>query len=401
MFPYPSGEKLHIGHYYNYSIVDSYCKLQKHLGYSVFQPFGYDSFGLPTENYAKKIGKSCLETTELNIISFENQMEIMNTSWINKLSTHSLEYQLRTQWLFNKLLEHGLAYKAIRKQFYCNSCETTLANEQVEHDKCERCGNKVIEKELNQWFFKITDYKERLIKDLELVDYPSSSKQIQINWLNNLQDWCVSRQRKWGCPIPVEGEKDTLDTFVDSSFYTIEYDKSRPVDLYVGGIEHTTKHLIYARFICKFLFDIGYIDFNEPFLKVVHQGMILGINGEKMSKSKNNVISPENYDPQLLKINLMFINHYFEGGKWQDLAYNGVKKFRNRLFTWLEKSDDTTVGVTDLAIESFELTIINYFKCWKVNKVVSEWMIFYNTNKNKTLSTKQTLYLKSFFNTCF
>lgn len=400
MFPYPSGSKLHIGHWYNYAIVDSYCKLQKHLGHEVFQPFGYDSFGLPTENYAKSIGKSCIEATEENIKSFEIEMIRMNTSFENKLSTHTEEYQFKTQWLFNELLKAGLAYKAIRKQHYCESCETTLSNEQVVNDKCERCNTKSIQKEMNQWFFKITDYKQRLIDDLEKVDYPQHSKKQQINWLNNLQDWCVSRQRKWGCPIPIENETDTLDTFVDSSFYTIEYDKTRPVDLYVGGVEHTTKHLIYARFITKFLFDIGYINFDEPFLKVIHQGMILGKDGEKMSKSRGNVINPEQYDPQLLKMNLMFINHYFEGGKWQDSAYKGVDKFRNKLFTWFDNIDNNK-GLLKADIDVFENQIIKYFELWKTNKVVSEWMIFYNKHKNIQLTSEQSNYLKKLFGVCF
>ena len=400
MFPYPSGSKLHIGHWYNYSIVDSYCKLQKYLGYSVFQPFGYDSFGLPTENYAKKIGKSCLEATEENIKSFEREMIRMNTSFEYKLSTHTKEYQLRTQWLFNELLKAGLAYKTIRPQNYCNSCETTLSNEQVINQCCERCNSKVELKELNQWFFNIKKYQDRLIQDLDKVDYPEHSKKQQVNWLNNLQDWCVSRQRKWGCPIPIKGETDTLDTFVDSSFYTIEYDKTRPVDLYVGGVEHTTKHLIYARFITKFLYDIGYISFDEPFLKVIHQGMILGADGEKMSKSKGNVINPEQYEPQLLKMNLMFINHYFEGGKWQDSAYKGIQKFRNRLFNWLNIEGNIEEITLD-EIKEFESKIVSYFDSWKVNKVVSEWMIFYNKNKDKQLTKEQSYYLKNFFNTCF
>lgn len=398
MFPYPSGDKLHVGHWYNYAIVDSYCKLQKYLGHNVFQPFGYDSFGLPTENYAKKIGKSCEETTELNIVSFEKEMKRMDTGFINMLSTHTKSYQLRTQWLFNELLKANLAYKAIRKQHYCPSCETVLANEQVNHGRCERCGNETFQKELEQWFFKITDYKTRLIKDLDKIDYPASSKKQQINWLNNLQDWCVSRQRKWGCPIPIEGETDTLDTFVDSSFYTIEYDKTKPVDLYVGGVEHTTKHLIYARFICKFLFDIGYIDFDEPFLKVVHQGMILGEDGEKMSKSRGNVINPEQYDPQLLKMNLMFINHYFEGGKWQDNAYKGCEKFRNRLDIWLGSSIEKEKCVHT---QVFKKTIIEHFENWKTNKVVSEWMIFYNKNKSIIPSMEDAKEIKEFFNICF
>jgi len=401
MFPYPSGDKLHVGHWYNYAIVDSYCKIQKYLGNEVFQPFGYDSFGLPTENYAKKIGVSCLDATEQNIQSFEREMVRMDTSFEYKFSTHTKEYQTKTKWLFKQLLEKGLAYKAIRPQHYCPSCETTLSNEQVTDNKCERCNTPVIQKELNQWFFRITDYKQRLIADLEKVGYSPVSKKLQINWLNNLQDWCVSRQRKWGCSIPVEGEEDTLDTFVDSSFYTIMYDSTRPVDVYVGGIEHATKHIIYARFITKFLYDIGFIDFDEPFLNVIHQGMILGEDNHKMSKSRGNVINPDNYEPQLLKMNLMFINHYMDGGKWQDSAYKGVERFRNKFINWLGNTNTNGLTDFDVIFEEHKTRTINYFLSWKTNKVVSEWMIFYNTYKNFNLNHEQATEVYNFFNTCF
>lgn len=401
MFPYPSGNGLHIGHWYNYAIVDSYCKLQRYLGNDVFQPFGYDSFGLPAENYARKVGRDPKEVTLENIVNFDIEMRRMNTSFQYMFSTCSDEYTKRTQWLFNKLLEHNLAYKANREQDWCPSCETVLAKEQVKNEKCDRCDSKIEKKELNQWFFKITDYKKRLIKDLDKVDYPEKTKKQQIHWLENLTDWCVSRQRSWGCPIPIEGEIDTLDTFVDSSFYTIEYDKTRPVDLYVGGNEHACMHLIYARFITKFLYDIGHIDFDEPFLKVIHQGMILGENGEKMSKSKGNVINPKNYEPQLLRMYLMFINHYFEGGKWQDNGYKGCERFRNKFITWTENTN--SVGLTDFdkIFNEFKTKIINYFESWKTNKIVSEWMIFYNSHKNFNLNKEQSLQLIEFFNICF
>lgn len=408
MFPYPSGSGLHIGHWYNYAIVDSYCKIQKMKGDTVFQPFGFDSFGLPAENYARKVGRDPKEVTEENIVSFTNEMKRMNTSFEFKFSTHSKEYQSRTQWIFNQLKERGLAYKAKREQCWCPSCQTVLANEQVvgsnivnglpKDGKCERCSTKVEVVEREQWFFKITDYKDRLIKDLDKIDYPEKTKKQQRHWLENLQDWCVSRQRSWGCPIPIEGETDTLDTFVDSSFYTIEYDKTRPVDVYIGGNEHACMHLIYARFICKFLYDIGYVDFDEPFKQVIHQGMILGTDGEKMSKTRGNVINPETYEPQLLRMYLMFINHYFEGGKWQDDGYKGCERFRRRLFTWMENPTDVDV---DIDIESFKNRVIAYFDSWKTNKVVSEWMIFFNNNKGKRPSQNQVNQIVEFFKTCF
>lgn len=398
MMPYPSGEGLHIGHWYNYAIVDSYCKIQKYQGFEVYQPFGFDAFGLPAENYARKVNRDPKEVTYENISNFRNEMKRMETSFEEKLITCSDNYQSRTQSLFLDLRKNALAYKAFREQDYCPSCETVLAKEQVKDKKCERCGTETTKKELEQWFFKITDYKQRLIDDLSKVDYPEKTKKQQLHWLENLTDWCVSRQRKWGCSIPIEGETDTLDTFVDSSFYTIIYDKTRPVDVYVGGNEHACMHLIYARFICKFLFDLGYINFDEPFKQVIHQGMILGSDGEKMSKSKGNVINPINYEPQLLKMNLMFINHYFEGGKWQDSAYKGVEKFRNRLFTWFDSAIDKEKCIIT---SEFKKTIIKHFESWKTNKVVSEWMIFYNNNKNTIPSTEDAKELKEFFNVCF
>lgn len=201
-----------------------------------------------------------------------------------------------------------------------------------------------------------------------------------------------------GCPIPIDGETDTLDTFVDSSFYTMMYDNERPVDIYVGGNEHACMHLIYARFICKFLYDIGEIEFDEPFKKVIHQGMILAEDGEKMSKSKGNVVNPNDYDPQTLRMYLMFINHYFEGGKWIDDGYKGCERFKNRIDTWLAKAEDKEDSID---FESFKNTIVNFFEAWKTNKVVSEWMIFYNKNKNTVLSTKEGEEIRKFFNTCF
>lgn len=396
-FPYPSGAGLHIGHWYNYAIVDSYCKLQKYLGYDVYQPFGYDAFGLPAENYAKSVEGDPKEVTYNNISNFREEMKRMNTSFQEKLITCEPYYIQETQKIFKLLLDRGLAYKAFREQDYCLSCETVLAKEQVKNSKCERCKTDIIKKDLEQWFFKITNYKERLVKDLDKVDYPISTKKQQLQWLENLSDWCVSRQRKWGCPIPIEGEIDTLDTFVDSSFYTIIYDNTKPVDLYVGGNEHACMHLIYARFITKVLYDAGIIDFDEPFSKVIHQGMILGEDGEKMSKSRGNTINPINYEPQLLRMYLMFINHYFEGGKWQDAGYKGCEKFRNRLFNWLDNSN----GNETIDFEQFKEKIVNYFEVWKTNKIVSEWMIFYNQNKNKQINEETKNKILELFNVCF
>ena len=385
MFPYPSGSGLHCGHWYNYAIMDSYCRYKTHQGFDVFQPFGYDSHGLPAENYAKKVGRDPREVTYENIDNFRKQMENMNTQYEEILVTSNPDYIEYTQWLFKQLYDKGLAYKKDGEVDFCNSCETVLAREQVKEGKCERCSTEVEKKTLNQWYFKITDYKERLIAGLDKIDFPESTIKAQRNWLENQHDWCVSRQRSWGCPIPIEGETDTMDTFVDSSIYTIIYClmkgiKPKPVDLYVGGSEHACMHLIYIRFITMFLYDIGFIDFEEPITKLVHQGMILN-GGEKMSKSKGNVVSLDGYDPDEIRFYLMFIGHYFDGGSWSDENIIGIRRFINRIKTWLDKTGEETID-----IETFKKTIFDFTDAFKFNKVVSSFMILLNQNKNKALT---------------
>ena len=387
MFPYPSGSGLHCGHWYNYAIMDSYCRYLRYKGEQVFQPFGYDSFGLPAENYAKKVGRDPREVTYENIDNFRIQMENMNTQYEEMLITSDPKYIEYTQWLFKQLYDKGLAYKKDGEVDFCNSCETVLAREQVKDGKCERCSTEVEKKTLNQWYFKITDYKERLIEGLDKIDFPESTIKSQRNWLENQHDWCVSRQRSWGCPIPIDGETDTMDTFVDSSIYTIIYCimkgiKPKPVDLYVGGSEHACMHLIYVRFITMFLYDIGFIDFEEPITKLVHQGMILN-QGEKMSKSKDNVVSLDGYDPDEIRFYLMFIGHYFDGGSWSDENIIGIRRFINRMKTWLDKTGEETID-----IESFKKTIFDFTDAFKFNKVVSSFMILLNQNKNKSLTNE-------------
>jgi len=399
MFPYPSGDGLHIGHVYNYAIMDSYCRYMRYMGNEVYQPFGFDAFGLPAENYAKKVGRDPKDVTYENIEKFRIQMKQMNTKFEEVLITSDPSYQKWTQWLFMKLKEHGLAYKKDGEVNYCPSCETVLAREQVKEGKCERCSSVIEMKTMNQWYFKITDYKERLIKNLDKIDYPTSTINAQRMWLENLHDWCVSRQRSWGCPIPIEGETDTMDTFVDSSFYFIRYcdpfnenemcakDKYKQVDVYVGGNEHACMHLIYARFINMFLYDIGVVSEEEPFRKCIHQGMILN-EGEKMSKSKGNTINPDSYDQDTLRFYLMFIGHYFDGGSWSDQNIAGINRFINRFKEWMSREGDDVIDVP-----SFKTKISNYTESFKFNKVVSEFMTLVNKEriKNLTADSKEEL----------
>ncbi len=387
MFPYPSGSGLHLGHYYNYAVMDSYCRWQRHRGATVFQPFGYDAFGLPAENYARQIGGDPREVTEANIANFRVQMDAMRTQYEERLVTSHPDYVKWTQWLFTALHKRGLAYKAWSEVNWCEACGTVLANEQAQGGVCERHGTPVEKREMNQWFFRITAYRDRLLANLDTLNYPEGTIKQQRDWLENLRDWCVSRQRSWGCPIPIEGETDTLDTFVDSSFYFLRYltdsqDEFLPaqdfhqVDLYVGGPEHACMHLIYARFIHMVLFDMGIVPVEEPFRRVIHQGMITS-GGAKISKRNNNGVAIEDYDPAELRFYLMFLGHYFDGGDWSDQHITGVRKFFKRMRHWLAEPGEDEPEVVALEIELDRM--VSQFK---FNKVVSGFMEFYNKSKH-------------------
>lgn len=386
-FPYPSGSALHAGHYYNYAVMDSYCRWLKYTGKKVFQPFGYDAFGLPAELHAKAVGGDPREITVGNIFKFREQMDAMDTGYEEVLVTCSPEYVEKTQALFRLMVETGLAYKAMGEVDFCPSCDTTLAREQAKDGKCDRCGSASDKRMLDQWYFRTTDYTDRLIKGLDALDWPEHTKKAQRNWMENHRDWCVSRQRPWGCPIPVEGETDTLDTFVDSSIYFIEYclmtgRKPVPADLYVIGTEHSTMHLIYARFVTMVMYDAGLIDFEEPFPRLVHQGMILN-NGEKMSKSKGNAVSLDAYHPDHVRFYLMFLGHYFDGGSWSDESIVGIERFVNRFKEWMGRD-----GVETVDVAGFRDEIFKYTESFKFNKVVSSFMTLLKQNKGKSLTVE-------------
>ena len=602
MFSYPSGAKLHLGHWFNYAPADSFARLKKMQGYNVFHPMGFDAFGLPAENYAIKTGIHPEDSTKKNIETMKKQLEEMGGSydWDYTVETCMPNYYKWTQWLFIQLYKAGLAYKKEAPVNWCDSCKTVLANEQVIGGKCERCGSEVKRKKLSQWFFKITNYAEELLQDLNKLDWPESTKKVQINWIgksegseikfkceNNskeitvfttradtlngvtyvviapesdlvqeittddykenvenyiketaklseiermstekektgvftgayainpingekvpiwiadyvledygtgavmavpahdtrdfafatkynlpikqvvkskdeekvelpyteygiltnsgkydgltskeaknkitedlskeekgnkttnyrLKDWLISRQRYWGAPIPIiycdkcgvvpvpeedlpvllphnvefkpDGESplkksaefmnctcpkcggkatreaDTLDTFVCSSWYYLRYpdakndkeafrkeivDKMLPVDVYVGGKEHAAMHLIYARFMTKALRDLGYLDFDEPFKKLIHQGMILGPDGNKMSKSKGNTVSPEEYiekyGADVFRMYIMFGFDYRQGGPWDEKGIESMVKYFSRVERLIEKYNE-------------------------------------------------------------
>ena len=589
MFSYPSGSKLHAGHWFNYGPTDSWARMKKMQGYNVFQPMGFDAFGLPAENFAIKTGIHPMDSTLKNIETMEEQLKAMGAmfNWDHEVVTCAPDYYKWTQWLFVQLYKNGLAYRKNAPVNWCPSCNTVLANEQVLDGACERCGTPVIKKDLTQWFFSITKYADELLEDLEGLDWPEKTKSMQKHWIGRsygssvkfkvdqkdlefevfttrvdtlygasyvvfapenamvpelttdeqraeveayieqarmqsdidrqslsrektgvftgsfavnpingkvipiwvgdyvlntygtgivmavpahderdfefakkydlpiervieggeglpyteigkmmnsgdfdglmgeeakekvtlwleernsgalkvnyrLRDWLVSRQRYWGAPIPIvycdhcgevvveekdlpvtlpydvefapDGksplakseeflnttcpkcgghatrEADTLDTFVCSSWYYLRYvdnknveeafdkekiNKMLPVDKYVGGPEHAVMHLLYARFVTKALRDMGFLSFDEPFKSLTHQGLILGPDGQKMSKSKGNTISPDEYINQygsdVFRMYLMFGFSYAEGGAWSDEGIRSVARFVDRV----------------------------------------------------------------------
>lgn len=185
MFSYPSGSKLHLGHWFNFGLVDSYARLKKMQGYNVFQPMGFDAFGLPAENFAIKTGTHPKDSTMKNIEIMRNQLIEMGGmfDWSNEVITCEPEYYKWTQWIFSILYKRGLAYKKEAPANWCPSCKTVLAREQVTQGKCERCGSDVHLKKMNQWFLKITDYAEELLTGLDDLDWPEKTKAMQRNWI--------------------------------------------------------------------------------------------------------------------------------------------------------------------------------------------------------------------------
>ena len=185
MFSYPSGAKLHLGHWYNYGPTDSFARYKKMKGYEVFQPMGFDAFGLPAENFAIKTGIHPKDSTEKNIKNMEQTLHDMGAmfDWSSEIITCNEDYYKWTQWLFLKLYEKGLAYRKEAPVNWCPSCKTVLANEQVINGECERCNSTVIKKDLTQWFFKITDYADELLDSLDQLDWPEKTKLMQKNWI--------------------------------------------------------------------------------------------------------------------------------------------------------------------------------------------------------------------------
>ena len=632
MFPYPSGQGLHVGHPEGYTATDIYCRFLRMNGYNVLHPMGFDSFGLPAENYAIQTGTHPAVTTAANIDKFRRQIKALGFSydWDREVDTSTDDYYHWTQWIFLKLFEKGLAYEAESPINWCPSCKTGLANEEVKDGLCDRCGEKTTRKRIRQWILKITAYAERLLADLDILDWPEPVKQMQSNWIgrseganvtfrvdkstlnvssfansetacNNsqedefsieiyttrpdtlfgatymvlspehslveklttpeqkqavtsyidaaarksdlertdlakektgvftgayainpvndqkipiwiadyvlisygtgaimavpahderdwdfakafnlpiiqvvskekgevnceqtpkectaadgysvnsgsfsglptaeakskitswleekgigkkavnykLRDWIFSRQRYWGEPIPVvhcetcaakhgsaivplpeselplklpnvksyaptgtgesplagieewvnttcpkckgkaKRETNTMPQWAGSCWYYIRYldpkndkefaskekiDYWLPVDLYVGGVEHAVLHLLYSRFWHKVLYDLGLVNTVEPFQRLVNQGMILGEDNQKMSKSRGNVINPDDiikeYGADSLRVYEMFMGPLEVSKPWNMAGVTGVSRFLERLWAIGEK----------------------------------------------------------------
>ena len=567
-FPYPSGDGLHVGHARSYIALDILARKKRKEGLNVLFPMGWDAFGLPTENYAIKTGIHPTIATKKNTEIFKAQQKSLGLSfdWKREIDTTDPSYYKWTQWIFIQLFNNGLAYKKKMPINWCNSCKIGLANEEVIDDKCERCGSKVVAKIKEQWMLKITKYADRLLNDLENVDYPErvkigqrdwigkstgteirfkvhdtkleiavfttkpetifgctyivlspghplaseiNSKSKAINPVNNekipifideyvligygtgaimgvpahddrdrefakknnlpiievinkrnfliksgkftgmksekakekivewligkgkagkkinykLRDWIFSRQRYWGEPIPMiyclkcarlparqgwqpveekdlpielpkiknykptkDGESplakiaswikvacpkcggaarretDVMPNWAGSNWYYLRYcdpnNKTKlasssklkywmPVDWYNGGMEHTTLHLLYSRFIFKFLYDIGVVPSSvgdEPYKKRTSHGMILGEGGVKMSKSKGNVINPEEiikeYGADTLRIYEMFMGPFEQTISWDTKGLKGASRFLEKVWHLQYKVSD-------------------------------------------------------------
>ena len=601
-FPYPSGQGLHVGHPRSYTALDVVSRKRRLEGYNVLFPMGWDAFGLPTENFAIKNHIHPEIVTKNNVARFKAQLQSLGLSfdWDREINTTDPEYYRWTQWIFEQLFKHGLAYKKEMAVNWCTSCKCVLANEEVVGGVCERCGGEVVRKVKSQWMLKITAYAQRLIDDLDLVNYPDRVRAQQIHWIGRstgaqvrfettagepveiyttrpdtlfgatymvmspehplveawkarlenpdevsayqeqaarksdfertevakdktgvelkgvrginpvngreipifisdyvltsygtgaimavpahdtrdwdfakkfglpivevvkggdvekeaftdcdtgvmvnsgfldgmsveeakkaivawltekgvgeqkvnykLRDWVFSRQRYWGEPIPIiqcphcgyvpvpedqlpvrlpmvdsyeptdngesplaamedwvnvpcpccgapaKRETDTMPQWAGSSWYYLRYidphnDKAladpeklkywTPVDWYNGGMEHTTLHLLYSRFWHKFLYDIGVVPTPEPYAKRTSHGMILGENGEKMSKSRGNVVNPDDivreYGADTLRVYEMFIGDFEKAAPWSSASIRGSRRFLERVWAMQEK----------------------------------------------------------------
>lgn len=647
MFPYPSGNGLHVGHWRGYVISDAWSRYKLMQGNYVIHPMGWDAFGLPAENYAIKMGIHPSVSTADNIANIKRQINDIAAlyDWDMEVNTTDPAFFKWTQWIFVQMFKNGLAYEEKFPINWCPSCKTGLANEEVVNGKCERCGADVTKKNLRQWMLRITKYAERLLADLDKLDWPEKVKKMQSDWIGKsygaevdfpvdgtdekitvyttrpdtlygatfmvlspehplaaslatddnkeavekyifdasmksnvdrmqakektgvftgryainplnkqktpiwlsdyvladygtgaimcvpahddrdfefakkfnlpivqviakdgkeidplteaytdasgivinsgdwngyessvlkkeapemiekmgigrktvnykLRDWVFSRQRYWGEPIPIvhcpkcgavpvpeeelplllpdvksyqptgtgesplaaidewvnckcpvcgadaKRETNTMPQWAGSSWYFLRYidnkndkelvskekaDKYLPVDMYIGGVEHAVLHLLYSRFYTKFLYDIGCIDFDEPFKKLFNQGMITGKNGIKMSKSKGNVVSPDDlvrdYGCDSLRIYELFVGPPELDAEWDDRGIEGVNRFLKRFWGLALDSLEADVKPTEEMIKARNRVayyVTNRLESFSLNTVISAFMEYNN-----------------------
>lgn len=420
MFPYPSGSGLHIGHAVGYVATDIYSRWMK-KSCEVIHPMGFDSFGLPTEQYAISVGKSCEQVTVENILNFKRQMNnlCLDIDWDREIVTSNHDYYVWTQWIFlllynswyngtkadsiencphNDKNSYRLAYKAISEVNWCEELKTVLSNDEIENNKSKRGGYPVVKKIMNQWFLRITSYKERLIEGLENVEW--ENKSVQINWIKNrLHDVVFSRQRKWGEKFPIDGETDTMPSFAGSNWYFFRYLDNKntncfcskekqfdlPVDIYVGGAEHNTGHILYARFITKVLYDLGHSIVDEPFKKIINVGLMMGKDGQKMSKSIGNVVNPddiiEKYGIDAFRLGLCFMGRFKDVKNWNEGSVVGAVRLMDKIKRLLIINED--VGDT----EQLKFQIDADVEKFSFNTAVAKIMTF--MNNNNTLGINQ------------
>ncbi|MCI9197003.1 MAG: leucine--tRNA ligase [Lachnospiraceae bacterium] len=647
MFPYPSGNGLHVGHWRGYVISDVWSRYKMLNGYYVIHPMGWDAFGLPAENYAIKMGVHPAKSTAENVANIKNQINDIAAiyDWDMEVNTTDPAFYKWTQWIFVKMFKEGLAYEKEFPINWCPSCKTGLANEEVVNGCCERCGAEVTKKNLRQWMLKITKYAERLLADLDRLDWPEKVKKMQSDWIGKsygaeidfavdghkeritvyttrpdtlygatfmvlapehalaaslatpdkkeavekyiydasmksnvdrlqdkektgvftgsyainplnqakipiwlsdyvladygtgaimcvpahddrdfafakkfdipiiqviakdgqeieemteayteangiminsgewngmesaslkkeaphmmekrglgkatvnykLRDWVFSRQRYWGEPIPIvhcpkcgnvpvpeeelplqlpdvdsyeptgtgesplaaidewvnckcpacganaKRETNTMPQWAGSSWYFLRYvdnhndqelvskekaDKYLPVDMYIGGVEHAVLHLLYSRFYTKFLYDIGAIDFEEPFHKLFNQGMITGKNGIKMSKSKGNVVAPDDlvrdYGCDSLRMYELFVGPPELDAEWDDRGIDGVSRFLKRFWKLALDSQEAKTAATPEMIKlrhKLIYDITQRLESFSLNTVVSGFMEYNN-----------------------
>ena len=647
MFPYPSGNGLHVGHWRGYVISDVWSRYKLLQGYYIIHPMGWDAFGLPAENYAIKMGTHPAKSTAANIANIKRQINEISAlyDWDMEVNTTDPDFYKWTQWIFVKMFKEGLAYEKEFPINWCPSCKTGLANEEVVGGKCERCGAEVTKKNLRQWMLRITKYADRLLNDLDKLDWPEKVKKMQTDWIGKsygaevdfpvegredkitvyttrpdtlhgatfmvlapehklaaelatpehkeevekyifdssmksnvdrlqdkektgvftgtyainplngakvpiwlsdyvladygtgaimcvpahddrdfefatkfnipiiqviakdgkeienmteayteasgtminsgewngmessvlkkeaphiieergigratvnykLRDWVFSRQRYWGEPIPIvhcpecgavpvpedqlplrlpdvesyeptgtgesplagidewvnttcpvcgkpaKRETNTMPQWAGSSWYFLRYvdnhnneelvsrekaDAMLPVDMYIGGVEHAVLHLLYSRFYTKFLCDIGVIDFDEPFIKLFNQGMITGKNGIKMSKSKGNVVSPDDlvrdYGCDSLRLYELFVGPPELDAEWDDRGIEGVSRFLNRFYNLVMTSKDKDIKETKEMVKlrhKLVFDIEQRFEQFSLNTVISGFMEYNN-----------------------